>query len=490
LKRRFIASLCLLLLAALLLPAQQPATPSAPQAPVTKQAPAKTPAKTPAKIPAKAAAPEAVEVPWTTETLSNSLEVIIFPDRSVPLVTVDLAIKMGSFVEGDDTNGYSHFFEHLFFRENEAIARGEDYLQDIGRKGIVYNGETREEVTHFYLTSPSAHFEILLRFLRDAAMYPSFNSAQFEREREVVIEEILRQDANPYSALERETHRRMFPGQQARKLPGGTQRSLRAASIERLREWHRRYFAPDNAALVITGDVDRDHALRRVSALFGSWQRAAGSLPPSPPVDFPPLAESSAGIVEAPIQNVIIRFEWHGPSVGRDTPATHAADVFSNIVRQPNSLFQRALVDTGLVNVVGVNYYTQRFTGPISILAVTSPEKARAALKAIAAEVRRFAAPDYYTDEELENAKASLAAEDLFDQEKLSEYAHTLAFWWASGGTDYFRDYQRDLRRVTRADIRRYLTAYIVGKPNVVVVLLSSPAQRQLKLQPEELLRP
>jgi zinc protease len=483
LKRNALALLCLLL-AALILPAQQPTA----QVPAKQPPPKPAPAQAPAKAPAKSAVAEAAEVPWTTQKLSNGLEVIVFPDRSVPLVTADLAIKMGSFVESDDTNGYSHFFEHLLFRENEAIARGEDYLQDIGRKGIVYNGETREEVTHFYLTAPSAHLETLLRFLRDAALYPSLNPAQFEREREVVLDEILRQDANPYSALERETHRRMFPGQHVRKLPGGTQHSLRAATVERLREWHRRYFAPDNAALVVTGDVDPGHTLLRVSALFGSWKRAGE--PPPPPADFPPLKESSAAVVEAPIQNVIVRLEWHGPSVGRDTPATHAADVFSNIVRQSNSRFQRALVDSGLVNAVGVNYYTQRYTGPISVMAVTTPEKARAAIKAVSAEVARFAAPDYYTDEELENAKAALAAEDLFDQEKLTEYAHTLAFWWASGGTDYFRDYQRDLRRVTRADIRRYIATYIQGKPQVVIVLLSPSAQRQLKLQPEELLRP
>jgi zinc protease len=197
-----------------------------------------------------------------------------------------------------------------------------------------------------------------------------------------------------------------------------------------------------------------------------------------------------ASVVEAPVQNVVLHIDWHGPSVGVDTPATHAADVFSNIVRQPASRFQRALVDRGLVTAVNVNYYTQHYSGPISILAITTPDKIRAARQAIFAEVARWAEPAYFTDQELENATASLAAEDLFDREKLSEYAHTLGFWWASGGTDYFRDYQGALRRVTRGDIRRYLSTYVLGKPCAVVVLLSPQTQRQLQLKPEELVQP
>jgi zinc protease len=104
---------------------------------------------------------------------------------------------------------------------------------------------------------------------------------------------------------------------------------------------------------------------------------------------------------------------------------------------------------------------------------LASPEKAKEALAALYAEIEKFDDADYYTDEELENSKTLLEAEDLFRREKLTEYTHGLGFWWASTGIDYFRGYHRNLRAVTRSDITRYLKTYIVEKPRVGVALVS-----------------
>ena len=188
------------------------------------------------------------------------------------------------------------------------------------------------------------------------------------------------------------------------------------------------------------------------------------------------------------MQNVIINIGWHGPSIGKDNPSTYAADVFSFILTQPNSRFQRALVDTGLVNGVSIGYYTQRNVGPIQIFAQTSPEKTKAAIKAIYNEVSHFNDKDYFTDDQLESAKALLEADDLYSREKLSEYSHTLSFWWASTGLDYFRGYLSRLRATSRADISRYVTTYIQGKPHIGLVLISADAQQKTKIEPAELI--
>jgi zinc protease len=125
------------------------------------------------------------------------------------------------------------------------------------------------------------------------------------------------------------------------------------------------------------------------------------------------------------------------------------------------------------VTGVGLGYYTQRNTGPIQIFAQTTPDKARAAVRAIYEEVAHFNDPDYYTDEELESAKALTEADDLYSREKLSEYAHTISFWWSSTGLEYFRGYLGRLRATSRADISRYVTTYIHGKPHVGLALMS-----------------
>jgi zinc protease len=187
-------------------------------------------------------------------------------------------------------------------------------------------------------------------------------------------------------------------------------------------------------------------------------------------------------------QNIVIQIGWHGPSIGKDDRSTYAADVFSYILQQPDSRFQRNLVDSGLTAGAQLNYYTQRNVGPISLSIVTTPEKAKAALKAVYAEVAQFSRPDYYTDAELENSKTILESSDLFDREKPSEYAHTLGFWWSSTGIDYFRDYHKNLRATSRADIDRYIEMYIKNKPHVAIALLSPSARASASITEADLI--
>ena len=207
-----------------------------------------------------------------------------------------------------------------------------------------------------------------------------------------------------------------------------------------------------------------------------------------PLVEHPPLQKSEANVIKQPVTNVLIEIGWQGPSIGKDDAATYAADTFSFIMQQPDSRFQRNLVDTGLVNGVAIGYYTQRNVGPINVVFQTTPEKAKAALKAVYAEISHFNDKDYYTDEQLESAKALLEADDLYSREKFDEYAKTLGFWWSSTGVDYFRGYLGNLRRTSRADISRYLTTYIQGKPHVGLALISEQAQQQAKITPEDLI--
>jgi zinc protease len=119
---------------------------------------------------------------------------------------------------------------------------------------------------------------------------------------------------------------------------------------------------------------------------------------------------------------------------------------------------------------------------------VTTADKAKEALKAVYAEIGQFDKPDYYTAEELESAKTLLESRDLFEREKLSEYAHTLGFWWSSTGIEYFRGYHKSLRAVSRAEINRYVKTYIQGKPHVGIAMLSPDAKAASKLTETDLI--
>ncbi len=433
--------------------------------------------------------PLAEAAPLVNKILPNGLEVIVLEDHSVPLVTVELAVRNGSFTEPPELNGLSHLYEHMFFKVNPEAAVRAEYLRNIDALGIIYNGETHEEVVNYYFTTTTPNFPVSMRFLRDQAQFQTFDENQFSQEREVVIGELDRHESNPYSALSEAMNSRLFSKYPSSKRPGGNKATVRGATTEQMLLIKSRYYVPNNSAIVVTGDVTPQAVFQLVEQLFGEWQkREKDPFEEFPLVDHPPLPRSEGHVIIAPVNNVIVQLGWQGPSIGKDDAATYAADVFSFILRQPNSRFQRALVDSGLVTGVNFGYYTQRNVGPISLLLQTTPDKVKAAVRTVYNEISHFNDPDYFTDEELESAKALLEADDLYSREKLSEYSHTISFWWSTTGLDYFRSYLKRLRATSRADISRYISTYVQNKHRVGLAMMSDEAARASGLTEADLI--
>jgi zinc protease len=460
-------------------------------------------------------------VPFVNKTLPNGLEVIVLPDPSVPLVTVELAVRNGSFTESPEYHGLSHLYEHMFFKPNLArVLRDCDnrnmssgpcvmattlrskigdlsYLNDADKVSI-FNGTTREEIVNYYYTTTKDYLPTAIRVINDSVRFPTFNEQDFENEKKVVIGEIDRHEANPFGYLDLAMKQKLFFKYPTRKDPAGTRQSVSAATLEKMRTIQSRYYVPNNSALIVTGDAKPEDVFRAAEQVMGNWERRSTEpFKEFPLVEHPPLPKSEAVIIERPAdtlisgaggQNVFIEIGWHGPSIGKDDAATYAADVFSYIITQPDSRFQRNLVDSGLAASVNFGYYTQRNVGPIQVVLVTSPEKAKAALAAAYKEIAAFTQPDYFTAAELEAAKTILENNDLFEREKASEYAHTLGFWWSSTGIDYFRGYHAKLRAVSRADIDRYVKTYIQGKNRIAVALMSAEAKKQVGLSEADLI--
>ena len=476
------------------------------------------PAQAVAAAPAKTK--QTSESPFVNKVLPNGLEVIVLPDASVPIVTVELAVRNGSFTEPPELNGLSHLYEHMFFKPNQAVLLSQcesvinsgGGLSDLGKRMCanplrlksqigslaylkdadqlsIYNGTTREEVVNYFYTTTSPYVSNAIRLINDAVRYPTFDEQEFKEEIQVVIGEIDRNEANPFFYLSRTMSDKLFYKYPTRKNALGTRETVLSATTDKMRTIQGRYYVPNNSALVVTGDVKPEEVFKFAEESFGSWERRkVDPFKDFPLVEHPPLPKSDGYIVEQPVQNVLIQVGWQGPSIGKDDAATYAADVFSYILSQPNSRFQRALVDSGLTVGADITYYTQRNVGPISLTLVTTPDKAKAALKAAYAEIAQFDKPDYFTDEELESAKTILESRDLFEREKLSEYSHTLGFWWSSTGIDYFRGYYKNLRAISRTDTNRYVKTYMQGKSHVGIALISAESQAQTKITPQDLI--
>jgi zinc protease len=207
------------------------------------------------------------------KVLPNGLEIVVLEDHSVPIVTIELAVRNGSFTEPPELNGLSHLYEHMFFKANRAVANAERYLQTIGQLGIAYNGETHEEVVEYYFTTTSPNIRAAMNFMRDATRYPMFDEGEFERERQVVIGEIDRNESDPAYYLNKEMNERLFYKYPSRKQPLGDRKTVAGATTTMMRLIQGRYYVPNNSALVITGDVRTEDIYKMAQEFFGEWPR-------------------------------------------------------------------------------------------------------------------------------------------------------------------------------------------------------------------------
>lgn len=424
---------------------------------------------------------------WQMTTLKNGLQVIVIENRSVPLVTVEIAVKNGAYTETPEYNGLSHLYEHMFFKSNER-SKAEGYHDRPAELGMLQNATTREEVVNYYTTTVKTGTREAMVLMRDAIRYPLFDKRELDQEIQVVLDELAQHRSNPFFYLINGVDRQLWYKYPSRKNQGGNPETVSSATPEMMRTIQQKYYIPNNSALVVAGDVNAQEIFKLAAELFNDWARGDDPFVKYPVPKHPPLQKDEFVIINQAVNAATIQLSYHGPSTDTDAPATYAADVFSFILRQPNSKFSRELIDTGLTTGTTFNYYTQLNVGPISLLAQTTPEKLKDALKAVNAQLAQFDSPDYFTDEELESAKTLLDVNEVYGREKPSEYAHTVSFWWASSGLGYYADYVENLRKVTRADIKRYVDKYIKNKPRVVGVLISEADQKKINLTTQDLM--
>jgi zinc protease len=215
---------------------------------------------------------------------------------------------------------------------------------------------------------------------------------------------------------------------------------------------------PNNTALIIAGDITPERAFVLTRAALADWKRGADPFAANPVPATPVLQKDTALITEAPIGTALIQLQWDGPSASKDPAATYAADVFSDVLNSPNSKFQQRLVDSGLFETIGVNYYTLNQVGPITIQGEVRPEKLKEALAAVDDELRKVIEPGYITPRELEDTKQHRIVDAMFNLERASGFAEQLAFWWSVTGLDYFYGYADTMARQSPEDLRRYAT--------------------------------
>jgi zinc protease len=427
-------------------------------------------------------------LPIRDTVLANGLQVIVIENRAVPLVTVELDVKNGGYTETPEYDGLSHLYEHMFFKANRAIPSQERYLQRLRQLGASWNGTTSEERVNYFVTVGTDSVRPALRFMSDAIRYPLFQQEELVRERPVVIGEFDRNEANPYFHLLRGVDTLLWtPAYYSRKNVIGDRAVILGTPQEKMREIQRRYYVPNNTAVILAGDVTPARGFALAAEVFGDWTRGADPFA-TPVPDPPPLARTQAVVVEQPVEGATLSLWWQGPKVTRDPAATYAADVLSTILAKRTSRFQKRLVESGLAVHASISYYTLAHVGPINVFVQTTPEKLLDTRRALVEELARLADSTYVSQQELEDAQKELGVRALYERERASDWAHTVGFWWAVAGLDYYRGYVPNMQRVTRGDLARYVRTYLEGRPYVVGALLNPEDRKRIGLTPAMLL--
>jgi len=423
-----------------------------------------------------------------TTTLDNGLEVIVIENHSVPLVTIEMDVRNGAFTESPEYDGLSHLYEHMFFKANRTIPDQESYMARVRQLGAVFNGTTSEERVNYYFTLGVDSLRAGLEFMEDAIRYPLFLQEELERERPVVLGEFDRNESNPFFHLVQAVGERTWsPEYFSRKNVIGDREIISTATQEKMRAVQERYYVPNNSALILSGDITPEEGFRLAEEVFGDWP--GGPDPFAEPISDPPALETSdAVIVELPVQATAAMFQWHGPSVDKDPEATYAADLMIYMLNRPGSPFQKALVDSGLAVGLNFGYLTLSHVGPILVFAQTTPAMVADLNRAIHAEIARLADPDYFSAEDMSSAKTQLAINDTYGRESSSQIAHTVGFWWAVAGIDYYQSYVDNIKQVTQDDIAHFVSTYLTDRPYVAGVLINPEARAEIELTTEALL--
>ena len=414
--------------------------------------------------------------------LDNGLQVLVIEDHSVPLVTIEIAVRNGSFTEDSEYNGLSHLYEHMFFKANKDISSQEKYLDRMHDLGIVSNATTNTEIVNYFATLGSKQYVDGLKFMNSAIRYPLFLQEEMKKENPVVDGEFQRLESNPFFPLINKFNHKMWGVLYSRKNPIGDHEVILTCTPEKMNVIKDKYYFPNNSLLTVAGDVTNADAIKQAKAIFGDWKASdfdafkKWPIPPFKPLN--PADSLSFVVINENARVPIMQIGWHGPDTRTDLKNTLVADVFSDIVSQKNSSFQKNLVDSGYALNAGISYFTQAYVGPITIFFVPNPGKFKLAFRALQKEIDRFDAEDYFTDDQLETAKIKKANEEIYSREVTSNLVHSLSFWWSSASLDYYFSYVSEIQKITRKDIQDYVRKYIKRQPCVKGLLLNPGMQK------------
>ena len=383
--------------------------------------------------------------------LDNGLRVFVHEDGSTPMAAVNILYNVGSRDEDPAKTGFAHLFEHLMFGGSQNIPNYDEPLQRVGGEN---NAFTSPDITNYYITLPSANLETAFWLESDRMLSLSFDPQVLDVQQKVVIEEFKQRYLNqPYGDVWLKLRPLVYQQHPYQWATIGKDIShIENATLDDVRAFFYKYYLPNNAVLVVAGNV----TVEQVKQLCAKWfapipagAQYVRQLPKEPVQTAARKLETSAKV---PLNGLYKA--WHMP--GRFEPGYQTADLLADMLGRSKSsrLYQRLLRDNPLFSNVGA-YITSSVDPGLVVVQGTlnegvSLEEADAAVEAIVQEFIDQAV----SEEELTKVKNQAEATLAFSEVELLNRAMNLAFAANAGNPEWVNQEAGQIQAVTADDIQ------------------------------------
>ncbi len=424
---------------------------------------------------ATAGAQEMPDIAFDEFYLDNGLRVIVHEDRKAPIVAVTIWYHVGSKNEEPGKTGFAHLFEHLMFNGTENY--DDDYFrpfQEVGATSM--NGTTSWDRTNYFQTVPSTAIDLALWMESDRMghLLGAVDQGKLDEQRGVVQNEKRQGENQPYGTAFQQVLANVFPPDHPYSWPIiGSMEDLDAATLDDVTEWFETYYGPNNATLVLAGDIDVDTARAKVQQYFGH-------IPPGPPLtkrDNWTLGELEAKRVtmQDRVPQARVYKTWRAPRWADDdgTLLELAGEVLSGGIT--SRLYQRLVYEDQIATNVSASALTMEIAGAFFVSATVAPGQDIGEVeRALDEELARFLA-EGPTEEELARVKTETLAFVIRGLERVGGFrgkSNILAENAVFGGRpDFYKRPLSVLQSATPEDVRAAANRWISGNAVTLEVL-------------------
>jgi len=412
----------------------------------------------------------------TEATLDNGLRVLIQEDPRNPIVAVQIYYRVGSRNELPGATGLAHFLEHMMFKGTATRGRGE-ISRLVEQNGGRDNAFTTKDMTGYYVNIAADRLDLVLGIEADRMRNLLLDPAEITSERKVVMEERrMRTDDDPDGTVYEAMDSLAFKAHPYRWPIIGWMVDIERINPTELRAFYNLYYQPNNAVLVIAGDVKATAALALVRRHFGPIPRGA-TPPPVTAVEPPQIDERRLVIRKEGAQLPIVNIAWHVPN--HASPDAAALDLLSTILSEGRAsrLYRHLVYEKRLALGAGGDYsYSSVDPSLFWFYATPLPGQTPEALEqALMAEVEQLKQEPVPT-EELERARNQIEASFVWRQDSVFSRASVLGRYEVLGSWRLLEDYLPKIRAVTAQDLQRVARTYFPTDRKNVSILLPADA--------------